>query len=590
MSNELSILGFGQCGSKVAVEISAGFNPTNLLVGDAPFNFNFKFVKRFFGPLPTDDVGQGPAFYIADLNASNDVYVYHSKAQAIRTALENAPDLPAKDVIDRVNRSNPNIRLEEDDTSLVDEVRKKKDAIKKITALYFQANKQPLLELGGAGGLQYLSEVIANQDTNLLNSIDVRQGGALIGIFSLGGGTGSGSLFSLLTKYKEQIQRYTVGVGVLPDRQNLEECNNAGRYLVKYLGSPNDKRFHSLILFSNEAAKNVIIDAENLPNDLDPMQIVNEYISAFIHDFSLINDEKTITKIGKLFDPMDGKHYLSGICTVGYCSGDGFSARDLFVRAISPMSFETSLAGLAVRVTDEKFGTSKDREIAAVVHRLVRCVDEEESAEDDVRVLRTLTPFYRTVKSVRIFYFISDLSDLPDVYAFQRTIGKFFEYVAGSKVSISINCYHIPTKESLGNSILVLIGGAFSFEVYDSVTQYALHAFIDRGVEDANFLDVFNSKLIDVKKEERSSVSESTGKTIDELLEKYMCHGVENTDEKDRTEIFKHPGVRDVVTEKSIESVLLTKNALKGAMEQILLNFTLGDSRPEPKKNPFDDF
>lgn len=590
MSNELSILGFGQCGSKVAVEISASFNPTNILLGDSPISATFKFFRSTFRPSHPDTIGQGPAFYIADLNASNDVYVYHAKAQAIRTALETSPDLPPREIITKVNRASPNVRLEEGDASLIEDVRKKKEAIKKITALYFEANRKPLLELGGAGGLQYLSEVIADHDSNLLKSIDHRQGGALIGIFSLGGGTGSGSLFSILTRYKEEIQRYTVGVGVLPDRQNIEEYNNAGRYLVKYLGSGSQKRFHSLILFSNEAAKNVLIDNDTLADNVDPMQIVNGYISAFIHDFSLINDEKTSTKIGKLFDPMDGKHYLSGICTVGYCSGETLSPDELFIRAVSPMSYSNNLAGLAVRITDEKFGTTQDQYIAKTVRKIVVGLESGTSVEEDVKILRARTPFYRTIKSVRIFYFINDLSDLTAVFNFQRTVGKFFEAVSGDMVSVSINCYHIPTVETQGNSILVLFGGAFSFEIYDSVLQYTQHSFVSLDNGELGFVEAFNLALNDLKREEQSNARREAERVVEQLLNDRNCREQEKSDEKDQTEIYKHPGVRDVVTQQAIKDVLLTKSTLKGALGEIVMNFTLGDNKPRPKVDPFSDF
>lgn len=591
MSNELSILGFGQCGSKVAVEISASFNPTNVLRGEGPLSVSFRYFSEKLGSPPKEDIGKRPAFYIADLNASNNVYVYFTKAQAIRNSLNQIEGLSPSEIIKKVNRNSGGLLLEENDIGMVEQVKKQKQALEMVNALYFAVNNRRLLELGGAGGLQYLSEAIANQDSNLLKSIDNRQGGALIGIFSLGGGTGSGSLFSILTKYRSAVARYTVGVGVLPTRQNIEEFSNAGRYLTKYLGSSSEERFHTLVLFSNEAATNVLIEDGSQNEETDALKIINEYISAFIHDFSLINDDKTITKFGKLFDPMDGKHFLSGICTIGYSSGEVFSASEFFACAISPMSIQgKALSGLAVRVTREEHGRSEDQEIADLIERIVSGLESGEETQTDIDKLRSLTPFYRTIKSVRIFYFIKNTSYQQPAFQFQQLIYRFFQAVAGEGVSVAINCYYTPASESRENSILVIFGDAFTFEIYESVMQYAQRAFIKRGDTEPNFAEAFNAKLESVKRVEQADLDVKFDKAIEDVLADSNCNLIEAIDEQHSREILNHPNIREIINAESLEEILLKRETLKVTLLQIIRNFSLGDSKITPMKDPFSTF
>ena len=200
MSNELSILGFGQCGSKVAVEISASFNPTNILKGESTISGYVRFVREKFGRQNKPEIGQSPAFYIADLNTSNDVYVFFTKAQAIRENLGQIEGLSSKEIIAKINKNQDKVLLDEGDSEIVEQIKKQREALRMVNALYFEANNKPLLEIGGAGGLQYLSEAIASQDANIMKTVDTRLGGPLVGIFSLGGGTGAGSLYSVLTE------------------------------------------------------------------------------------------------------------------------------------------------------------------------------------------------------------------------------------------------------------------------------------------------------------------------------------------------------------------------------------------------------
>ena len=401
-------------------------------------------------------------------------------------------------------------------------------------------------------------------------------------------GTGSGSLFALLTKYKKQVHRYTIGVGILPERQNVEEFSNAGRYLTKYIGTPGTNRFHTLLLFSNEAAANVL--TATATRDDRPLRIINAYIARFIHDFSLINDNKTDTQFGKLFDPMDGKRYLTGICTVGFSSGPDFDAKEFFIRAISPMSYDKKgLRGLAVRITRAQHDTTENRQISELVARIVDALEHGQPIADDVHQLRAMTPFYRTIKQVRIFYFIKNVDYQNAAYNLKATMERFFQYVSGDKVSVSTNCYYTPESESRDNSLLVLFRGAFTFEIYESVMQYAQQSFIKSGDVEPDFGDAFNGMLEKVKHQEQSVVGGGLHAEIENVLRDTNCNLVETTG-VETTEITKHPEVRSILTMEKLNGILLKREALKATLVEVARSFSLGDTRVRPKGDVFDTF
>ena len=595
MSNELSILGFGQCGSKVAVEISASFNPTSVLTGENPFSFRLKAIFRRSRKFNRSEIDQSPAFYIADLNTSNDVYVHYAKAQAIRDGIRGIDmnDISPRDIISRINKNQGNVSLDEGDIAIIDQVKRQKEALKMVRALYFESNNRPLLEIGGAGGLQYISEAIAGQDKNIMNSIDKRLGGALIGIFSIGGGTGSGSLYAILTKYKNEIHRYTVGVGILPDRQNVKQFINAGRYLTKYLGSKPSDRFHTLFLFSNEVARDVLIEEKKFEDNAEPFEIMNNYISSFIHDFSMINDQKTLVKFGKLFDPMDGKRFLSGVCTVGFSSDERFSAKEIFVNAVSPMHYKDEmLSGVAVRLTQEKHGVSEGQELKKMISDCVDQLEINDLDSDLVHGIQEKTPFYRSIKSVLVFYFIRDPDFQSDVFNFQRTIIKFFEQVAGDHISIEVNCYYAPETSPQRSSVLILFNGAFSFEIYDSLLEFAKNNFVDKKENMEEFREKVNQLLVEVVEAESGDADDVIARGIEDILVSSNCNMIEEkeTDLLESMSMLNHPDVRSSLSSEILEEILLKREHMRAALVELVKQFTLGRTKKKAVSDPFGAF
>lgn len=159
----------------------------------------------------------------------------------------------------------------------------------------------------------------------------------------------------------------------------------------------------------------------------DPIELINVYISMFVYDFSQINDRNTITKFGKHFDPMDGQRFLDGICAVDYAASNNFNTMELFSKALSPLTLNSEgLHGVSVRLLLTSFPLSASTDLANPVNQMLEEININPSTVDDqVNILRKLTPFYRTVKSVYIFIFLRNSNDMAEVSEAQKSIKEF---------------------------------------------------------------------------------------------------------------------------------------------------------------------
>ncbi|MFO1026493.1 MAG: hypothetical protein U1E70_15065 [Acetobacteraceae bacterium] len=369
MGSDIGVIGFGQCGSRVAIDVSGEFDPTAVLSGKPPASARLRLVFERWGrrkPSQSSDiqVQRKPDIYIGDLNSKNGNYLSQAKIQKIAEVLQREDSKTAKDdsyLLSVLKSRYPELGFSDEDLSLIGDLRANPGLSELITPLYFESGSKILLEVDGAGGQQFISEAIADVDAALLSKIKPRPNGIMFGVFALGGGTGAGTLLSLLSKYRTQTNRYTIGVGVLPGRNDgIVSVANVGRYFCRFYSRGIKDRYDSLILFSNNAAESAIEvanskepKANNLPKL--PIDLINEYIASFIRSISSMNDSATVPLLGKSFDPMDGRIILSGLATVGYASADGFDPKRLFLDAISPMKIENdSLQGVSVIVSDDE--------------------------------------------------------------------------------------------------------------------------------------------------------------------------------------------------------------------------------------------
>ena len=577
----IKILGFGQCGSKIGIEVSASFNPASVLEGTGPIRATFRAFFEYFRPSTLDQI-KCPQIYIADLNADNDVYMQYRKMEAIRTQLEANNKLTTSDIIARVNESNTTVDLHEDDGRLVEQVRSNRPALAMIRALYFSTPNDQILQTGGVGGLQHISEMIADQDDRLLNSIDASGSAPVVGIFSLGGGTGSGSLYSVLTRYREKHHSYTVGIGVLPERNVEYQQINAGRYITKFLSASPRHRFDTLLLFSNDVATRLLQQSE-IQSGAEPQAIMNEYVASFVHALSLITDKGTTTLGGKLFDPIDSRRFLSDICTVGYAtSSDKFSAKEMFISAISPMSYSKgSITGVAVSVSS----TSDQDRLPDIGEMIVEVTDGLERGRVEARVVERLQAegaFYRTTKAVHVFFFLNSRKQYAEVFKFSRVIVNFFSAVAGAGVSTDVCSYFVDTLQK--SCVLVLFSGSFCYEIYASVLTFVSERFILDDEGRHYFHNEYSNVLSEVGGATQRERDDGLAERVDNLLDE-VCDSKRRSKEM----LVKTP---DFLDQESMRSVLqnrrpkmVTRSAVRSALVDIARRF-----KAKAKRLPLDEY
>ena len=334
------------------------------------------------------------------------------------------------------------------------------------------------------------------------------------------------------------------------------------------------------MLFSNEAARDVLIDEKNLEDSADPLNIMNYYISSFIHDFSLINDNKTIVRFGKDFDPMDAKRFLAGVCTVGFATNDKFSAKGLFADAISPLHYESdALSGVAIRITQGEHDTTREKRIRELVHENLKEIEERDVDSELIAELRRATPFYRTIKSVLVFYFIKNTNFQIDAFKFQRVINKFFKAVSGSQVSVEINCLYTPESNSRQNSTLVIFNGAFNFEIYESILEFSKHSFIKKGEVKPDFEVAFNELLKSTSTRRINDINDELTTGIEGVLKDSNCNMVEGTDVQEDMELLNHPDVRNILNAEKLEKILIKRDTLRSALVEVVKQFSLGEMK-----------
>ncbi|NVO22633.1 hypothetical protein [Donghicola mangrovi] len=594
MTSDLSVLGFGQCGSKVAVELSANFNPAKILKGEGIFELAFKYAKERVTKTPAFKGGDSsPAFYIADLNSNNDLYVYFAKAQAIYEVAKKKKNFSELEIMEHINQKNPGF-LDDGDLQIVSEIREKGEAFSLVQALHFEIKNKPLLDQTGAGGIPYLSEAIAESDDHLLSAIDQRHKGALFGVFAMGGGTGSGSLYSVLTRYRKAVGRYTVGVGILPENTSKNPVANSGRYLAKFMGALPQDRYHTLFLFSNQAANEALQISDAGPES-DPMSIINSYVSRFVKDFSNINSSKTITKFGKDFDPRDASLFLNGVCSVGHASSNDFNARDLFSKAMSPLalsaSVEEGLTGLSVKVTRKSETQLANRSIEKLVESICRNLFQgDEPDADEVEALMCATPFYRTIKSVYVFIFLRNSSDSNNAFSAKQAVINFFKAIAGSEVSVEINCYYTPESKESQSSVLVAMNGAFSFEMYESMMGYVQEAFFEQPVSPGVFKTPFDTILRDIQHLDSLQAMNLIRERVLEITNGDHFRSAEYQKNIEKLGIATHAEFKKVLTAEKLEKLLVNRNCVERALMNIAVNFTLGMQKQEEEVDPFSSF
>ncbi len=577
MSRDIAIAGFGQCGSHIALEIATLFDPRADLSRE-PHTATSRLVgglaRALLGTHRRGDAARAPEVYLADLNTSNEIYSLYMKSRSIQSQI--GAGLPSARMrrgpsIRDLQDHEPELGFTDGDAWLVERIANNPDAASTITPLRFSVGGVPLLDLGGAGGIQALSEALAEQDTTMQSAIVRFADGMFVGVFAVGGGTGAGSLFSVLSRYKESVNRYTVGIGIMPAQTEPNCTANAGRYLCRFLGTPLQHRYHTLFLFSNECADVALTATDGTVYDkgAGAKAAINAYVREFVAAFTMMDDPMSETLIGKSFDPMDGKTYMNGLATVGRAAGDAATLEgpasgeptvvDLFVDAATPMRLARprdggALSGLAVPIcSGSAVDDSRVRELVGEILAGVTSGDSLAIAVDD---LRALTPYYTTISRVYVLYFVRDRDPgtLRDIVALKSDLAQFFELVAGAPVDVSVSAYANPTVATSVCQLLVFDGA--SPRVIDHILDYVRVAWFDDSDDAyASFYEDLLPCLSEAYRIATVDAARRTAARIEQVVEDHLTREVE----------AMRPEVHDVLQQSPIiaglgyEQVLVTK-------------------------------
>lgn len=527
----VTVVGLGQCGSSVTLELSARVDPLQALnpalTGLAPLQAAMKLqiddpvklataigealsatLQRALSVFRRKPAHLGAKshfdFYIADMNHHNIRYLDLVKAEQIRSYRARNPSASFDEFLEDIDFEFPGIFEGSDRRAF------ETNATQMVKPLTFKQPAGNRIFLDGAGGLQYISEYLAATDLALYEEITKHQSGTLVGIFAAGGGTGSGSSLALLSKYKRDPAAggYTMGLCVLPSSTEYEAEPRAGRFLTRYLSTEPSRRFDTLLLFSNDTASHVAAAAlkQLLPAALrlgegpalTPTKIasdvVNAYLAQYIRYHSEINQPSSKPLSSKIWDPADGTVSLQGPSFIGcaFAGQDGvFDATDIFVRALSPLRADF-IAG-RLEGTAMSLGRGGDGDALAKLETDLHGVLRGDSA--------SLPTIYTTIKKMRLFFFVSSGASDEErtlishrISVFESEIRTLLHRLAEGEVGINMASYEADVPF---HGLLLTAEGGFVPYVYELIVEYVKHSFF-AGQEQAfegQFLPTLNGIL-----------------------------------------------------------------------------------------------
>ena len=566
--NPVSVLGMGQCGSNIAFDLSIEIDPlapfAPPLAGLAKINISlpaidFSKMFRRNSPDSSRPFYADHDFYIGDMNVANESYNKGLKISAIRDFLLTSPTGSYEELL-----STPEVReipFNNADKDIFDAVKKNPSYVANVELLSFRRADSEDFYRDGAGGLQFISEYLAVHDSDLYSKIKQRDDGTMIGVFSAGGGTGAGSVFGILSKYKRDSARYTLGLCVLPARNEGDSSKRAGRFLARYLSTSKPERFDTLLLFSNYAAMTV---ASDYTQDLDEahttaLAAVNRYLTRFTYYYSILNRPSTRPLLSKVFDPADGRSVLCDPSFVGFSvgeSGDSYDPSDLFLRAFSPAHFESGyMRGLGV-----SFGSEGEiyKQIHSLLRQIFAGVRERKPVEDAVAELTKVTKFYKTLKRLLVFFFVQEDALATRITDVQNALSKFVDSLTGGKVTISLMAYS--GRHVRENCVMVLCSGGLTLELHQSFLAYIKEAFFSSDDERFRlFSKSFMGVLASCHAPLTSNKFAEKKEEVSALLSEYIKEDVEIFTEGQWGSIAARPSFRALVDSEEFEAFRVGK-------------------------------
>lgn len=514
VQSPISVLGLGQCGSNVALSLSVSVDPL------APFgikdlvsvkldlrDLHRLFVKTFLG---RHDVNAATFashdFYIADMNIQNESYINGLKIDAMRPYVERHPTATYDDFKSHYATLSTEVLFGDTDRDLFDKLKRNPNLGKNVVMLRFRrpdAQSDDDFFKDGAGGLQVISEYRAAADKDLYSRISKQRHGTMIAMFAAGGGTGAGSVLSLLSRYRRDTNRYTLALGVLPGINEATSYSRAGRFICRFLGKELDQRFDSLFLFSNYAAMTVLSGEGINDSKVPAYAAVNDYLNKFVYHYTLINQPSNQPLLGKVFDPNDFKVGLTGISAVGFGSSRGKPTTivDLLLAALSPLHVDSErMNGLGV-----SFGSDIERYTNArtILKALFDSHADPEALTKLSADLAKVTRFYHTIKSIRIIFFLQDHTRVPEVLKAQQALARVASALDLSPDrTISMSVYK--SSQTKDDCCMVIVQGAYMAEILNLFQYFVEASFLSGNGSHDNSLNETFLEIIDSAKTVRA--------------------------------------------------------------------------------------
>lgn len=491
VASPVTVLGAGQCGSKVTIGVSLSLNPfaipggavgpSMVVKGEVTTDTNTiaAYLRCLFGrakqassaPIPHD-------FYVADMNLQNATYIDLLKRRLMASYLSTTKAPSFDDCTKYIKALEPHLRLESTDAAVFSRIASGKEpATGSLKALSF--SYEDTLFADGAGGLQFISEYLALQRNGLAETMRAERNGTLIGVFGAGGGTGAGGVCGALAKYKEKTGRYTLAIAVLPTLAEGVARINAGRLLTRYLSRPMARRLDTLLLFSNAAASRALSQtfaSGNRASRLDAMSCINTYLTRFLVAYTQINQPSNRPIWGKVFDPADFRVNFSGPACIGFASGDAKTTDvdSLLSAALAPCTLSATgdLCGLSSDLAEEEGQSVPAQEIAEDLRQILRSDHGSTLAAERLRQRATA---YRTLKQLLVVYFVRD--NISDALANLETrLIKAFRDITGGRVQVTLAGYQIESAED--DAVMVIASRVALPELIRHFLSYVDVAFL----------------------------------------------------------------------------------------------------------------
>ncbi|HEX5716812.1 MAG TPA: hypothetical protein VF179_11685 [Thermoanaerobaculia bacterium] len=504
----VSVLGIGECGTRVALELSAEFDLG--IIGEILSSAGIPMPKiktafKFLKESRTINPATIPHFFLGDFNQSNKAYVEAKKFAEIAKRLASSPNEPSEEILEALQKDHEtnNLGFTKDDIRKIDQLRKAKYYIPEFEMLDFYDRDRLLLAPQGAGGYQYLSEAVTDANPAILSQVALHPSRILFGVFGSGGGSGAGAVYSILSQDTRRAARLSLGLAVTPGPSEEQFFRNSGRFLVRFLSTDIRKRFDKLLLFSNRSAHVAAMrNRDGFESSNGTVQgLLNRYLAKVVYAITSLNAGTMDLRSGKAFDTLDCKRYFPAVASVGLASSSDAQAGfdELFVKALSPMAIgNEALYGLSTTVG---IGSDQAKAISAAIEAVYEHARQDRTPEECAGAVRSLsreTGFYRVLKSVRAFYLCRSDGAIRKMEQNKDVATRMLQLLTGFNVEFTSSGFVNPNiREDL---VLLILDAGISADIFESLAAYIKFGFLGDDQEKTRlFLEQLRGAMTEIR-------------------------------------------------------------------------------------------